>query len=109
LKLQPDRLISLRQALGSVRRGGTVSVVGVYSMVFPNFPLGDLFDRQVTVRWGQANVRRWTADLHAVLRDGDPIDAAGLVTNQAPLTEAPAMYEAFKRKDDGVVKVVLRP
>jgi threonine dehydrogenase-like Zn-dependent dehydrogenase len=109
LKLQPDRLISLRQALGSVRRGGTVSVVGVYSMVFPNFPLGDLFDRQVTVRWGQANVRRWTADVHAVLRDGDPIDAAGLVTNQAPLTEAPAMYEAFKRKDDGVVKVVLRP
>lgn len=109
LKVQPDRLIGLREALGSVRRGGTVSVIGVYSMWFPNFPIGDLFDRQVTLRWGQANVRRWTADILEVLRDGDPWDAAGLVTNQVPLRSAPQMYEAFKRKDDGVVKVVLRP
>ena len=109
LKVQPDRLISLRQALGSVRRGGTVSVVGVYSTWFPNFPLGDLFDKQVTIRWGQANVRRWTAEILDVLRLGDPLDSAGLVTNQAPLDAAPAMYEAFKRKENGVVKVVLRP
>jgi threonine dehydrogenase-like Zn-dependent dehydrogenase len=109
LKLQPDRLISLRQALGACRRGGTVSVLGVYTMWFPNFPLGDLFDKQITLRWGQANVRRWTAEILDLLRAGDPLDAAGLVTNQAPLAEAPAMYEAFKRKQDGVVKVVLRP
>jgi threonine dehydrogenase-like Zn-dependent dehydrogenase len=109
LKVQPDRLIGLREALGSVRRGGTVSVIGVYSMWFPNFPIGDLFDKQVTLRWGQANVRRWTADILEVLRNGDPWDAAGLVTNEAPLRSAPQMYEAFKRKDDGVVKVVLRP
>ncbi len=109
LKVQPDRLIGLREALGSVRRGGTVSVIGVYSMWFPNFPIGDLFDKQVTLRWGQANVRRWTADILEVLRNGDPWDAASLVTNQAPLRSAPQMYEAFKRKQDGVVKVVLRP
>lgn len=109
LKVQPDRLIGLRQSLGSVRRGGTVSVIGVYSMWFPNFPIGDLFDKQITIRWGQANVRRWTADILEVLRDGDPWDAAGLVTNQAPLESAPHLYEAFKRKEDGVVKVVLRP
>ena len=109
LKVQPDRLISLRQALGSVRRGGTVSVVGVYSTWLPNFPLGDLFDKQVMIRWGQANVRRWTAEILDVLRLGDPLDSAGLVTNQAPLDAAPAMYEAFKRKENGVVKVVLRP
>ncbi len=109
LKMQPDRLIGLREALGSVRRGGTVSVIGVYSMWFPNFPIGDLFDKQVTLRWGQANVRRWTADILEVLRNGDPWDAAGLVTNQAPLQSAPQMYEAFKRKENGVVKVVLRP
>lgn len=109
LKVQPDRLIGLREALGSVRRGGTVSVIGVYSMWFPNFPIGDLFDKQVTLRWGQANVRRWTADILEVLRNGDPWDAAGLVTNEAPLQSAPQMYEAFKRKEDGVVKVVLRP
>jgi threonine dehydrogenase-like Zn-dependent dehydrogenase len=109
LKVQPDRLIGLRQSLGSVRRGGTVSVIGVYSMWFPNFPIGDLFDKQITIRWGQANVRRWTADILEVLRNGDPWDAAGLVTNQAPLESAPHLYEAFKRKEDGVVKVVLRP
>jgi threonine dehydrogenase-like Zn-dependent dehydrogenase len=109
LKVQPDRLIGLRQSLGSARRGGTVSVIGVYSMWFPNFPIGDLFDKQITIRWGQANVRRWTADILEVLRNGDPWDAAGLVTNQAPLESAPQLYEAFKRKEDGVVKVVLRP
>lgn len=109
LRMQPDRLIALRQALGSVRRGGTVSVIGVYSMWFPNFPLGDLFDKQVTLRWGQANVRRWTAEILDMLRSGDPLDAAGLVTTEAPLDQAPAMYEAFKHKQDGVVKVVLRP
>ena len=109
LKVQPDRLIGLRQALGSVRRGGTVSVVGVYAGWFPNFPIGDLFDKQITLRWGQANVRRWTGDILDTLRAGDPLDAAGLVTTQAPLDDAPAMYEAFKRKQDGVIKVVLRP
>jgi threonine dehydrogenase-like Zn-dependent dehydrogenase len=109
LKVQPDRLTSLRQALGSVRRGGTVSVTGVYTTWFPNFPLGDLFDKQITLRWGQANVRRWTAEILDTLRAGDPLDAAGLVTNQAPLSSAPMMYEAFKRKENGVVKVVLRP
>jgi threonine dehydrogenase-like Zn-dependent dehydrogenase len=109
LKVQPDRLIGLRQSFGSARRGGTVSVIGVYSMWFPNFPIGDLFDKQITIRWGQANVRRWTADILEVLRNGDPWDAAGLVTNQAPLESAPQLYEAFKRKEDGVVKVVLRP
>jgi threonine dehydrogenase-like Zn-dependent dehydrogenase len=109
LKVQPDRLIALRQALGSVRRGGTVSVVGVYATWFPNFPLGDLFDKQITLRWGQANVRRWTSDILHLLAAGDPLDAAGLVTDQAPLDAAPALYEAFKRKENGVVKVVLRP
>jgi len=109
LKVQPDRLIGLRQSLGSVRRGGTVSVIGVYSMWFPNFPVGDLFDKQVTLRWGQANVRRWTAEILDLLRAGDPLDAAGLVTHEAPLEAAPAMYDAFKHKRDGVVKVVLRP
>jgi threonine dehydrogenase-like Zn-dependent dehydrogenase len=109
LKVQPDRLIGLRQSLGSARRGGTVSVIGVYSMWFPNFPIGDLFDKQITIRWGQANVRRWTTDILEVLRSGDPWDAAGLVTNEVPLESAPQLYEAFKHKEDGVVKVVLRP
>ena len=108
-KAQPDRLIALHQALGTVRRGGTCSVIGVYGGWFPNFPLGDLFDRGVTLRWGQAHVRRWTDQLLAVLRGGDPIDAAGLVSTWAPLSDAPALYEAFRAKKPGVSKVVLRP
>ncbi len=109
LKIQPDRMIAVHQALGSVRRGGTVSVVGVYGGPMPAFPLGDLFDKQITLRWGQANVRRWTDELQRLLADGDPLDAAGLVTTEAPLAEAPEMYKAFRKKDPGVVKVVLRP
>ncbi len=62
MKLQPDRLIALHHAMASVRRGGTLSVTGVYTGAMQMFPLGDLFDRQVTLRWGQANVRRWTDD-----------------------------------------------
>lgn len=109
VKVQPDRLIALHRALGAVRRGGTVSVIGVYSMWMHAFPIGDLFDRQITLRWGQANVHHWIPTLLEQLRDGDPLDAAGLVTHEVPLAEAPAMYEAFKRKDDGVVKAVFRP
>ncbi len=109
LKIQPDRMIAMHQALGSVRRGGTVSVVGVYAGPMHAFPLGDLFDKQITLRWGQANVRRWTDELARLLADGDPLDAAGLVTTEAPLADAPDMYKAFKTKEPGVVKVVLRP
>ncbi|MDP9396800.1 MAG: glutathione-dependent formaldehyde dehydrogenase [Actinomycetota bacterium] len=108
-KLQPDRLVALHQALGSVRRGGTVSVSGVYAGWFPRFPLGDLFDKQVTLRWGQANVRRWTDDILEVLRSGDPIRASELVSHEQPLEEAPQWYQAFRDKIPGVVKVLLRP
>jgi threonine dehydrogenase-like Zn-dependent dehydrogenase len=109
LKIQPDRMIAVHQALGSVRRGGTVSVVGVYGGWMPSFPLGDLFDKQITLRWGQCNVRRWTDELRQLLAAGDPLDAAKLVSTEAPLAEAPEMYKAFRKKDPGVVKVVLRP
>ncbi len=58
IKVQPDKLAALHQAAGCVRRGGTLSLSGVYGGVFPMFPLGDLFDRQISLRMGQANVRR---------------------------------------------------
>lgn len=109
LKLQPDRMVALHQALGSCRRGGTVSVVGVYGGWMPSFPLGDLFDKQITLRWGQANVRRWTDEVIKVLKNGDPIGAGSLVTHEAPLAQAPELYESFKKKEPGMVKVVLRP
>ena len=109
LKIQPDRMIALHQCFGSVRRGGTVSVLGVYGGWMPSFPLGDLFDKQITLRWGQANVRRWTEEIQQLLVAGDPLDAAHLVSTEATLDDAPQMYEDFKKKEPGVVKVVLRP
>jgi threonine dehydrogenase-like Zn-dependent dehydrogenase len=86
-----------------------VSVIGVYAGWMPVFPVGDLFDKQIPIRWGQANVRRWTADIMDVLRNGDPIAAAELVTTEASLEDAPTCYEAFRKKEPGVVKVVLHP
>ncbi|HWB67471.1 MAG TPA: glutathione-dependent formaldehyde dehydrogenase, partial [Mycobacteriales bacterium] len=109
LKIQPDRFAALHASLASCRRGGSVSVIGVYAMWMLNFPIGDLFDKQIGLRWGQANVRRWTPVLEQLLRDGDPLNAAGLVTNVVPLEDAPHWYDAFKKKEDGVIKVVFRP
>jgi threonine dehydrogenase-like Zn-dependent dehydrogenase len=109
LKIQPDRFAALHASLASCRRGGNVSVVGVYAMWMLNFPIGDLFDKQISLRWGQANVKRWIPDIHELLKNGDPLDAAGLPTHVVPLEEAPKWYDAFKKKEDGVIKVVFRP
>lgn len=73
------------------------------------FPLRDLFDMQVTLRMGQANVPRWVDDLLPLLADGDPLRVDDLLTQELPLEDAPAAYELFQRKDDGAVKIVLRP
>jgi threonine dehydrogenase-like Zn-dependent dehydrogenase len=109
LKVKPDMLKALSQTFRCVRRGGTVSIVGVYVGPVPLVPLGELFDRQITVRMGQANVRRWTDDLLPLLGEEDPLGTADLATHRVPLGDAPKMYELFQRKLDGCIKVVLRP
>ena len=110
VKVQPDKLQALRWAMGSVRRGGTLSITGVYAGAFPLFPIGDLFDKQIAVRMGQANVRRWSDDIMALLADdSDPLGVEGFATHVMALDDAPMAYEMFQRKQDGVVKVVLRP
>jgi threonine dehydrogenase-like Zn-dependent dehydrogenase len=109
VKVKPDRHAALRLALKMVRRGGTVSVVGVYVGPHPMFPLGELFDRQVTIRMGQANVRRWTDELIPLVADGDPLGLDDLITHRLPLRAAPEAYEMFREKRDGAVKVVLHP
>jgi threonine dehydrogenase-like Zn-dependent dehydrogenase len=73
------------------------------------FPFRDLFDMQVQVRMGQANVRRWTPDILPLLTDEDPLGVDDLVTHRLPLSRAPEAYRMFQRKDDGCVKVVLDP
>ena len=108
-KIQLDRLDGLRTCMGSVRRGGTVSVIGVYVGLEHMFPLGDLFDKQIQIRMGQANVRRWSDEILPLLEDDDPLGTEDLATHELPLAEAPRGYEIFQRKQDGAIKVVLTP
>jgi len=75
----------------------------------PLAPIGELFDRQITIRMGQANVRRWTDDILPLLTDGDPLGVAELATHRLPLADAPRAYEIFQKKQEGAVKIVLQP
>lgn len=105
-----DRLSALHTALDAVRRGGTVSLSGVYGGTASPMPLMHMFDKQIQLRMGQCNVRRWTEDLLPLVEsDADPLGVMDLVTHQASLDEAPAMYEKFQKKQDGCIKVVLKP
>lgn len=103
-----DRLTALTAAIDAVRRGGTVSIIGVYGGAIDPLPLMQLFDKQVQLRMGQANVRRWIDDiLPLASRDDDPLGLDDLTTHRLPLGEAPHAYEMFQKKQDGAVKVLL--
>jgi len=104
-----DRLNALYQAIDAVRRGGTISVVGVYAGKADPFPIDTLFDKQIQLRMGQANVRHWTDDLMPLLTDEDPLGVDDFATHHLPLEQAPEAYETFQKKEDGAIKIVLRP
>jgi threonine dehydrogenase-like Zn-dependent dehydrogenase len=105
-----DRMAALRTAFASVRRAGTVSIIGVYGGEADPFPMMELFDKGVTLRMGQAHVKRWVEDIMPLLTgDDDPLGVDDLVTHRLPLEEAPHAYEIFKNKQDGCIKVVLKP
>jgi threonine dehydrogenase-like Zn-dependent dehydrogenase len=109
-KMGVDRLSVVYQAIDAVRRGGTVSISGVYGGAMDPLPMMQLFDKQIQIRMGQANVRRWTDDiLPMVIDDADPLGTADMATHHLPLTEGPAAYAMFQKKQDGCIKVVLRP
>lgn len=105
-----DRLAALHTSLAAVRRGGTVSLSGVYGGQASPLPLLSMFDKQVQLRMGQCNVRNWTDALLPLVEDeADPLGVMDLVTHRVGLDEAPAMYEKFQKKEDGCIKVVLQP
>jgi threonine dehydrogenase-like Zn-dependent dehydrogenase len=105
-----DRLAALHSAFDAVRRGGTVSLSGVYVGVGDPTPFMSLFDKGVSIRMGQCNVQRWIADLLPLVEDAaDPLGTEDLVTHEVPLDRAPEMYETFRDKKDGCIKVVLKP
>jgi threonine dehydrogenase-like Zn-dependent dehydrogenase len=104
-----DRLHALHLAIDAVRRGGTLSIVGVYGGMADPLPMLTLFDKQIQVRMGQANVKRWVDDIMPLLLDGDPLGVEGFATHRLPLERAPEAYAMFQRKEDGAVKVLLQP
>ncbi|NUT41015.1 MAG: glutathione-dependent formaldehyde dehydrogenase [Thermoactinospora sp.] len=105
-----DRLAALLESIDAVRRGGTVSVVGVYGGMADPMPLLRMFDKGITLRMGQAHVRRWIpALMPLVLDESDPLGVMDLATHRMPLSEAPRAYEMFQKKHDGAIKVLLKP
>jgi threonine dehydrogenase-like Zn-dependent dehydrogenase len=104
-----DRLAALNTALEVVRRGGTVSLSGVYGGATDPLPLMRMFDKQIQLRMGQANVWRWVPDILPLLTDGDPLGVDDFATHHVPLTQAPQAYANFREKKDGAVKVLLQP
>jgi threonine dehydrogenase-like Zn-dependent dehydrogenase len=104
-----DRLSAFHLAIEAVRRGGTISLSGVYGGQTDPLPMLTLFDKQIQLRMGQANVKRWVDDIMPLLLDGDPLGVDDFATHHVSLSEAPAYYGKFQRKEDGVVKVLLKP
>ncbi|MCE6999124.1 glutathione-dependent formaldehyde dehydrogenase [Saccharothrix sp. S26] len=104
-----DRLHALRLAIEIVRRGGTISISGVYGGMADPMPMLTLFDKQVQLRMGQANVWRWVPEILPLLTDDDPLGVDSFATHHLPLDQAPHAYDIFQRKQDSAVKVLLRP
>jgi threonine dehydrogenase-like Zn-dependent dehydrogenase len=104
-----DRMRALFDAFDATRRGGTVSIVGVYGGQLDPFPMMDVFDKGLSLRMGQAHVKRWVDDILPLLSEGDPLGTEDLATHKLPLDQAPHAYEIFQRKEDGAIKVLLEP
>jgi threonine dehydrogenase-like Zn-dependent dehydrogenase len=104
-----DRMEALYAAIDIVRRGGTISLSGVYGGMTDPLPMLTIFDKQIQLRMGQANVKRWVDDIMPLLMNGDPLGVEGFATHRLPLVEAPRGYEMFQKKEDGAVKVLLQP
>jgi threonine dehydrogenase-like Zn-dependent dehydrogenase len=105
-----DRLEALMNSIDTVRRGGTLSISGVYGGQLDPLPMMQLFDKGIQIRMGQAHVKRWIDDIMPLLTgDGDPLGTDDLATHKLALDEAPHAYEIFQKKEDGAIKIVLKP
>ncbi|MDQ3523739.1 MAG: glutathione-dependent formaldehyde dehydrogenase [Chloroflexota bacterium] len=105
-----DSLSALYLAIDAVRRGGTISLVGVYAGMIDPIPMLTLFDKQIQLRMGQANVKRWVDDIMPLLTgSGDPLGVDDFATHRVPLADAPQAYESFQKKQDGAIKILFQP
>jgi threonine dehydrogenase-like Zn-dependent dehydrogenase len=109
-KVGSDRTSALHTAISTVRRGGTVSIVGVYGGAATPMPMMELFDKQVQLRMGQANVKAWIDEIMPLVTDdSDPLGTESFATHRIPIDEAPGAYAMFQQKEDGAIKVVINP
>jgi threonine dehydrogenase-like Zn-dependent dehydrogenase len=104
-----DRLAALHTAIDVVRRGGTISLAGVYGGMTDPLPMMVLFDKQIQLRMGQANVKRWIDDLLPLVSDSDVLQVEDFATHHLPLEEAAHAYEIFQKKQDGAIKILFQP
>jgi threonine dehydrogenase-like Zn-dependent dehydrogenase len=106
--LETDRPIALRQAILNCRSGGTISVAGVYGGFVDKFPMGAIVNRSLTIKSGQTHVQRYLRPLMNRIEHGE-IDPSFVITHRMRLDDAPAGYHMFNNKEDGCLKIVLRP
>jgi threonine dehydrogenase-like Zn-dependent dehydrogenase len=106
--MQAGSISALELCISAVRRGGVVSVVGVYGMSYDAFPLGQIFDKGIKLAFGQAPVQRYIDELIEILQRGE-ITLDDIITHNLPLEKAPDAYRIFRDKEDDCVKVVLKP
>jgi threonine dehydrogenase-like Zn-dependent dehydrogenase len=104
-----DRLAAFYLAIEIVRRGGTISLIGVYGGMADPLPMLTIFDKQIQLRMGQANVRRWSGQILPLLGDDDPLGVDSFATHRLRLADGPGAYEMFQHKRDGAIKVLLKP
>jgi threonine dehydrogenase-like Zn-dependent dehydrogenase len=105
-----DRMTGLQECFDAVRRGGTVSIVGVYGGIVDPIPMMQIFDKGLQLRMGQAHVKRWIDEIMPLVCDeADPLGTGDLASHKIPIEQTPAAYEKFQKKEDGTIKVVIQP
>lgn len=108
IHLEAGSIAALKQMTSAVRRGGTISVMGVYVTSYDNFPLGQIFDKGIQLRTGQSPVHNYIDELTGYVHD-KRVRLDDIITHKGTLDDAPEMYEIFNTKKDGCIKVVLKP
>ncbi|WP_458412813.1 zinc-dependent alcohol dehydrogenase [Schinkia sp. CFF1] len=108
LKLHGGSMGAIITATQAVRKCGTIQITGVYGMRYNSFPLGDIFERNINIRTGQAPVIPYMPHLYNLIADGK-VDPSDIVTHVIPLDQAKHGYEVFDTKTDGCIKVILKP
>jgi threonine dehydrogenase-like Zn-dependent dehydrogenase len=108
LRLETDRATALREVIQACRKGGTVSLAGVYAGWVDKMPVGAMFNKGLTIRGGQTHVQKYMPKLLTLIDEG-AFDPSFVITHRMPLDAGPEMYKTFRDKQDGCIKVVLKP